>query len=107
MQNTSAMNAALQGLTKMARVLLVIRIMPESPDIDLVELEKKAKEKIEEFEGRVTKTEINPIAFGLKAVDVTLLVDEAKGDTEPLENALRELEGVNSAEVTFVTRAVG
>ena len=107
MQNTNALSAVLRAQTKMARVLVVIRIMPESPDVDLAELEKKAREKIEEFEGKITKTEVNPIAFGLKAVDLTFMVDEAKGDTEPLENALRELKGVNSAEVTFVTRAVG
>ena len=91
----------------MAKVLVVIRIMPESLDIDLKELEKKADEKIREFEGKITKTEIIPVAFGLKAIDLTFLVEESKGDTEPLENALREMDGVNSAEVTFVTRAVG
>ncbi|MEM4336711.1 MAG: elongation factor 1-beta [Candidatus Woesearchaeota archaeon] len=92
---------------KMARVLVVMRIMPESPDVDLGVLEKEVKEKIEEFEGKITKSEIIPVAFGLKAIDITFLVDEAKGDTEPLENALVEINGVNSAEVTYVTRAVG
>ena len=107
MQNTGALNAGLQVQTKMARVLVIIRIMPESPDTDLADLEKKAREKIEGFEGRITKTDISPVAFGIKALDLTFLVDEAKGDTEPIENALREIKGVNSAEVTFVTRAVG
>jgi len=102
-----ALNAGLQGQTKMAKVLLTIRIMPESPDIDLKGLEKKASGIIQKFEGKITKAEISPVAFGLKAIDLTFLVDEKKGDTEPLENALRELEGVNSAEVTYVTRAVG
>lgn len=91
----------------MARVIVTLRIMPESPDINLEELEKKARETIEKFEGVVNSVQVSPVAFGLKALDIKFSVDEAKGDTEPLENALRDLEGVNSAEVTMVSRALG
>ncbi|HII88134.1 TPA: elongation factor 1-beta, partial [Candidatus Woesearchaeota archaeon] len=52
----------------MARVVVTLRIMPESPETDLKKLEQKASEKIKAFGCEVGKTEIRPVAFGLKAL---------------------------------------
>ena len=91
----------------MAQVIVTLRIMPESPDTDLVELEKQATQKIANFGGDVGKTEITPVAFGLKALNLYFVMDEAKGSTEPLEKEIESLQGVNSVEVTDVRRAIG
>jgi len=82
--------------------------MPASPDIDLASVERRAKEHIRAFTGSDEfKVEIKPIAFGLKAVDITFITPEEKGSTEPLEQEIAAMDGVNSAEVTDVRRAVG
>ena len=90
----------------MADVIITLKIMPESPEIDLDAISSKAEELINKY-GEVGKKEIEPIAFGLKALNLIFVMDENKGSTEELENQISELEGVNSVEVTDVRRALG
>ncbi len=52
----------------MGTVLVKIKIMPETPNVNLKEIEKKAKEMTEQEEGKNPRTEIEPIAFGLNAI---------------------------------------
>ena len=52
----------------MAQVVITLKIMPESPETDLKKIEIKATEAITAFGGHVGKVEIEPVAFGLKAV---------------------------------------
>ena len=92
----------------MAKAVVTVKIMPESPDIDLVELEKKAKKLIADFAGKgETKTEIEPIAFGLKALKIIFVMDEKKGSPDPVAEDIAKIEGVNSAEISDVRRAIG
>ena len=92
----------------MARVVVSLRIMPQSPDVDLSELETKAKKEIVDFcNSQEFRTEIQPIAFGLKALMILFVMEESIGTTEKLEQKISQLEGVESVEVTDVRRAVG
>lgn len=91
----------------MASVVITLKVMPDSPDVDFVNLQKQVEEKIKEYGGEVGKVEITPIAFGLKALVFYFVADEAKGSTEPLENSIAEISEVNSVEITDVRRAVG
>lgn len=92
----------------MANVIVTLKIMPVSPDIDLAKIESEAKNKIISFAGegdmRITQ---EPIAFGLKALNILFVMDEKKGSTESLEKEISTIEGVQSVEVTDVRRAVG
>ena len=92
----------------MARVVVSLRIMPQSPDVDLSEMETKAKKEIVDFcNSQEFRTEIQPIAFGLKALMILFVMEESIGTTEKLEQKISQLEGVESVEVTDVRRAVG
>lgn len=92
----------------MAKVVVTLRIMPESPEINLDEIEKKALDLIKKHAGDVeTKTEQQPVAFGLKSLQIMFVMDESKGSTEVLEDQIQDIEGVNSVEVTDVRRAIG
>ena len=91
----------------MAIVVVKLRIMPESVDTDLNELDDKASKLIRGFGGEPGKTEITPIAFGLKSLDIFFTMPEEKGSTEELEKKIAALDGVNSAEVIDVRRAIG
>ncbi len=90
----------------MADVIVTVKIMPESPEVDLKEIIDKATEIINKV-GEVGKTETEPIAFGLNAIKLIFVMDESKGSTEPLENEIAKLEHVNSVEVIDVRRALG
>ncbi len=92
----------------MANVVVTLKIMPKSPEIDLGKVEEEAKKLIAEFAGEgETKSEQEPVAFGLKALKIIFVMDEAKGATDPLENKIKEIDGVNSVEVIDVRRAIG
>ena len=92
----------------MADVIITLKIMPDSPDVNLKEVESQALDKIKSFSGMENyKIEIEPIAFGLKAVKILFVMDEAKGATDPLEEDIGKISGVNSVEVTDVRRAIG
>lgn len=92
----------------MANAIATIKIMPESPEVDLGAIEAEAKKLIADFAGEgETRTEIEPIAFGLKAVKITFVMDEQLGSPDTVSEKIATLEGVNSAEVVDVRRAVG
>jgi len=105
---TLAHNAVSQVLIKMAKVVVSLKIMPESPEIDLYCVKKDVMKRIVAFAGETeTKTEIEPIAFGLEALKILFVMDEDIGSTEKLEQEVEKIAGVNSVEVIDVRRAVG
>jgi len=92
----------------MARVVITLKIMPSSPQIDLAKIEQEAKAKIADFsQNDEMKSEQEPIAFGLKALKITFVMDESKGSTDALEEDIKGIEGVNSVETVDVRRAIG
>lgn len=92
----------------MARVVVTLKIMPESPETDLSLIQNKAEEEIKKFAGDTEiKAEQEPIAFGLKALKLLFVMDEDKGSTEELENNIKSIESVNSVETVDVRRAIG
>lgn len=92
----------------MANAIVTVKIMPESPDVDLKALEKKALHEITHFnDNKETKVEIEPIAFGLKAINIIFVMDENKGSPDVVAEKIAAMEHVNSCEVTDVRRAIG
>ena len=91
----------------MADVVITMKIMPEPPEVDLEQLTKLALEKITAYtELDNNKVEQEPMAFGLKALKIMFVMDEAKGDTDPLEKELNSIPHVASVEVTDVRRTI-
>lgn len=95
----------------MANVVVTIKVMPESIDIDVEALKVEVLKEIKKFTGREDnesyKEKIVPVAFGLKGIEIIFVYDEKKGGTDPLEDILRNLEGVGGVEITDVRRAMG
>lgn len=92
----------------MAQVVVSLRVMPQNPGIDLSGLESKAKKEIVDFcSATEFKVHIEPIAFGLNALNIIFVMDESKGSTENLEKKISEIDGIESVEVTDVRRAIG
>jgi len=91
----------------MAEVVVTLRIMPESPETNLKQIEHAAGSEIKHFGGEVGKVDIQPVAFGLKSVTLIFVMDEKKGSTDALEEKISQIDGVQSVEVTDVRRAIG
>jgi len=92
----------------MTDVVVTFRIMPNNINVDFSKIESIAKKEIIDFcNAKEFRTSIEPIAFGLKALNIIFVMDESKGSTEALENKISQIDGVESVEVTDVRRAIG
>lgn len=83
----------------MADVAVTLRLMPESDEVDLEKLEAMVRERI-----KVHSISREPIAFGLEALQVVAVVEDAAGGTEPLEKELSGIPGVGNVQVIGLTR---
>ena len=90
----------------MGTALVKLKIMPESPSVDLDEIEEKAKEIINKDASRPATVEREPIAFGLVALIFSFAIDESKS-IDNIENPLKEIPNVSSTEVIDFRRAFG
>ena len=83
----------------MGEVAVTIRLMPESADVDLARLEQQIKSRV-----KVHSIAREPIAFGLEALRIIAVVQDAAGGTEPLEKALSAIVGGGDVQVVDVRR---
>ncbi|RLG78802.1 MAG: elongation factor 1-beta [Thermoprotei archaeon] len=88
----------------MARVLVVVKVLPEDINIDLGELKDRIGQSLPEgYE--IKGYDVEPIAFGLRALRLYIFMPEnVEGGTEPLENAIASVSGVSQVEVEIVHR---
>ncbi|MCK4670678.1 MAG: elongation factor 1-beta [Nanoarchaeota archaeon] len=91
----------------MANVIVTLKVMPDSPEVDLDKLEKDASQIIKEFGGDVGKVEKDPVGFGLTALKIIFVMSEDLGGTDELEEKVKDVNDVGNAEVVDVRRAVG
>ena len=91
----------------MANVIITLKVMPESPETDLVKIKEEVTKIVAEFKGEVGKFEEERLAFGLKALKFIFVIEESLGATDDMEAKASEVEGVQSVEVIDVRRAVG
>ena len=85
----------------MGEVALTVKIMPESMDIDLEKLQSKIEGTIPE-NIKIMGTEVVPVAFGLKALLINMVMQDESPDE--LIEKISELEGVGRAEIEKVGR---
>ena len=83
----------------MGSVVAILRIMPESPEVDLEKLKHALKEKAP----GIKDIQEEPIGFGLKALKLAVIVNDAGGETDALEGKLSGVPGVERAEIIEVT----
>ena len=83
----------------MGSVAVILRVMPESPEINIEELKKALKQKIPSIQ----EMKEEPIGFGLKALKVLAVVNDAGGETDAIEKSMNEIAGVERAEIIEVT----
>lgn len=87
----------------MGEVVATIKLMPESPDVDLEKIKEDIIQSIPE-DAEFHKIEEEPIAFGLIALKVMVVVGDGEGGTEKVEENLSKVENVSSIEVEDVRR---
>jgi elongation factor 1-beta len=80
----------------MGMVALELKIMPESPEVDLEKIKTEISKKI-----KIQDSKIEPIAFGLKSLKILVIIpDKETGD---IEGKIREIKGVSEVETGSAT----
>ena len=83
-----------------------IKIMPESIETDLGKVEEEVKNRMEKNHVENPQIEVQPIAFGLKALIVLFGWPEEK-EFEEFEKDLLKIPGVSSVDILDMRRAFG
>jgi elongation factor 1-beta len=87
----------------MARLVARIRILPAEAESDLESVLSSMKSSMPE--GMEMKGHaMEPIAFGLKAIVGDFTLEDAEGQMDKLEEAIRGIDGVGEIEVMNISR---
>ena len=87
----------------MGEVLTTMKIMPDSPDVDLESIKATIKDSMPEG-AKLHDMSEEPIAFGLVAIIINFITEDGEGGSEPVEEMVSGIEGVASIEITGVGR---
>lgn len=87
----------------MSEVVATMKIMPESPDVDLEALKEQIQSSMPS-DAEFHKIEEEPIAFGLVALNLMFIIEDGEGGTEATEEAISGLGDVASIEITDTRR---
>ena len=87
----------------MGKVAANMKVMPQSPEIDLDELQERLEAALPEG-AQINGFERDDVAFGLVALLPTVIVADDAGGTEVVEEAFSDVDGVESVSVEDVGR---
>lgn len=85
---------------------VIVRIMPDAPNINLKEIETASKNALEKEGAKNISFKEIPIAFGLSAIDIKFAWPEEKS-TDIIENILAKIKRVSSVKIEDYRRAFG
>jgi elongation factor 1-beta len=80
------------------QVAVLFRLMPKSVETDVAGIDRELRGALPTGV-KVRGTQVRDIAFGLKCLLVSVIMDDTGGILESTENALAKLSGVESVEV--------
>ncbi|MBI5061434.1 MAG: elongation factor 1-beta [Candidatus Aenigmarchaeota archaeon] len=87
----------------MGDVAITFRLMPASRESNLNEIKKEIEERVRAVKpATLRQIAEKPIAFGLRAIDVLVVVPDSFGPAE-LEETLRKVQNIASIETENVT----
>lgn len=87
----------------MGDVAATLKVMPESPEVDLEQLAAIIEDAIPDG-ASLRATDEEDVAFGLVALVVSIVLPDDEGGTEAVEAAIADLDAVESVTVENVGR---
>lgn len=83
----------------MGDVVVLFKVMPDDADTDLDALQDQIRESVD-----VDGMEEEEVAFGLKAIKVSTILEDKEGGPDDVEQVLAGLDGVRSVEIEDMNR---
>jgi len=90
----------------MSRVLVRVRVLPSDASVDLKALGERISGALSGV-AKVVRFVEEPIAFGLSALLVDLVMEEREGGTYDVEQLISSVEGVGELDVVNVSLISG
>ncbi|WP_324757567.1 elongation factor 1-beta [Haloarcula montana] len=87
----------------MGKVAAKIKVMPQSPEVDLDDLQERLEGSLPEG-AKIKGFERDDVAFGLVALFPTVIIPDESGGTDAVEEAFADVEDVESVDVDTVGR---
>ncbi|MFB6157665.1 MAG: elongation factor 1-beta [Haloferacaceae archaeon] len=87
----------------MGDVAATMKVMPESPDVDLDDLEERLAGSLPEG-AEIRGSDTDDVAFGLVALLISVVVPDDAGGTDAVEEAFAAVDDVESVAVEEVGR---
>ncbi len=86
----------------MGDVMVLLRVLPESIDINLDELKENISEKLDGL-CKINEVKQEEIGFGLNALMFSIIVPDEEGKMDRVENAISSVEHVSQVDTRDVT----
>jgi elongation factor 1-beta len=87
----------------MGKVAAKMKVMPQSPDVDLDDLQERLENVLPEG-AKISRVDREDVAFGLIALFPTVIIPDEAGGTDTVEDAFADVDGVESVDVDEVGR---
>jgi elongation factor 1-beta len=87
----------------MGKVAARLKVMPQSPEIDLDALQERLESALPEG-AKISRVDRDDVAFGLVALLPTVIIPDDAGGSDAVEEAFSQVEGVESVKVDQVGR---
>tara|TARA_B100000029_G_scaffold504446_1_gene583288 strand:+ start:1205 stop:1486 length:282 start_codon:yes stop_codon:yes gene_type:complete len=87
----------------MARLLLIVKILPTGTEINLDELVNSIRKNLSDSI-ELKEYSKEPLAFGLEFIKAQFTLDDAEGQMDSLENSVKSVDGVSEFEVMNMSR---
>jgi len=99
--NTPARSADSRGSEQsMGEVVVILKIMPESPEVDLEKLQADIRATVSGIEDM----KVEPIGFGLSAIKIAMVTEDDEGAGDKIEALFSQIPGIDRAEIESLNR---